>query len=220
MRKAKAPEPPKKPAAPAGPSFGVALADLRPTQMTVGFREVALKRKQWQEADLQQRVELLRSHTVPAVIGPKGKHYIIDHHHFALALSEEGAPEVAVYVMADLQKLPKSEFWTFLDNSAWCHAYDVDGNRRELSAIPKKLSDLADDPYRSLVGALYRAGGLAKSHAPFYEFLWADFLRRRVPLQMVATDPDGALKTALKLAKSKDAKSLPGWCGRRGVGDD
>src|ERR1700728_2117574 len=102
--------------------IGVALSDLRPTQMTVGYREVELKRRQWRSANAEARVTLLRRHVVPAVLGPKGRHYIIDHHHFTRALLDEKAPFVAVYVLADLQGLGKSEFWTFLDNNDWCHA--------------------------------------------------------------------------------------------------
>ena len=193
--------------------IGVPVTDLRPTQMTLGFREVEIKRRLWSEADAEQRVELLRRHVVPAVIGPKGRHYIVDHHHFTKALIDEKASEVAVYVVADLGDLAKDEFWTFLDNNDWCHAYDANGKRRELSDIPKALSELADDPFRSLVGELIRAGGCAKSDAPFFEFLWADFLRRRIKKQLVETDFGTALVKALGLAKSTDAKSLPGWSG-------
>jgi len=50
--------------------------------MTVGFREVDIKRRQWREADADARVRLLRHHVVPAVIGPKGDASIVDHHHF------------------------------------------------------------------------------------------------------------------------------------------
>ncbi len=193
--------------------IGVPVADLRPTQMTVGFREVAIKRRQWHEADKTARVKLLRRHVVPAVIGPKGRYYIVDHHHFTKALLDEDAPLVAVFVVADLENLEKDEFWTFLDNSDWCHAYDGSGDRRALSDIPKSLSDLSDDPFRSLVGGLIRAGGCAKSSKPFFEFLWADFLRRRIKRQLVEKDFDKALNKALALAKSADAKSLPGWSG-------
>jgi hypothetical protein len=73
--------------------------------------------------------------------------------------------------------------------------------------------NLLDDPFRSLVGELIRAGGCAKSHVPFFEFLWADFLRRRIKPSLVEKDFDTALAKAIDLAKSKDAKSLPGWCG-------
>jgi hypothetical protein len=194
-------------------SIGVHVADLRPTQMTIGFREVEIKRRQWRDADEEGRNKLLRRHVVPAVVGPKGRLYIVDHHHFTKALLEEKAGVVGVYIVADLENLPKEEFWSFLDNSEWCHAYDADGRRCELADIPKTLSELADDPFRSLVGELIRAGGCAKSHAPFFEFLWADFLRRRIKKTLVEKDFGSALVRALDLAKSADAKSLPGWSG-------
>jgi hypothetical protein len=73
---------------------------------------------------------------------------------------------------------------------------------------------LIDDPFRSLAGELRRVGGFAKDTMPFSEFLWADFLRRRVKRKMVETDFDRALEQALKLAKSHDADYLPGWCGQ------
>ena len=193
--------------------IGVPVVDLRPTQMTVGFREVEIKRRQWREADEEARAKLLRRHVVPAVIGPKTQYFIVDHHHFTRALLEEKAPLVAIYVIDDLQNLAKDEFFTFLDNSDWCHAYDADGKRCELSDIPKSLGDLTDDPYRSLVGELIRAGGFAKNSKPFFEFLWADFLRRRIKRQIVEKDFGTALVKALDLAKSSEARSLPGWAG-------
>jgi hypothetical protein len=181
--------------------------------MTVGFHEVEIKRQQWHDADEAKRSHLLRSHVLPAVLGPKGRPYIVDHHHFARALLEEKAGCVAVYVLADLSDLPKDEFWTFLDNSAWCHAYDETGRRCELADIPRNLADLSDDPYRSLAGGLIRAGACAKSDKPFAEFLWADFLRRRIETKQVKHDYDVALRTAIEIARSSKAQSLPGWCG-------
>lgn len=181
--------------------------------MTVGLREVAYKRREWREAKKKERFKLLRRHVLPAVIGPKRQPYIVDHHHFALALLKEGAGLVAVYVLADLSHLPKNEFWTYLDNSAWCHAYDEHGRRRELGDIPRKLDKLADDAFRSLAGELIRKGGCAKSSKPFSEFLWADFLRHRIGHHVVAADYDEAVQRAVELAKGDDAKSLPGWCG-------
>lgn len=194
-------------------SIGVPLTELRPTQMTIGFREVGIKRKQWRDADSDAKSRMLRRHVVPAVVGPKGWRYIVDHHHFIKALLDEGAAEVAVFVQADLQHLGKQEFWSFLDNSAWCHAYNANGERQELSAIPKGFADLKDDPYRSLVAELIRAGGCGKSSKPFSEFLWADYLRRRIKSSLLDADFAAALVQALSLAKATDAKALPGWCG-------
>src|ERR1700722_13769220 len=94
------------------PTIGIPIVDLRPTQMTVGFREVEIKRRQWREANEEARTELLRRHVVSAVIGPKRRPYIVDHHHFTKALLEEKASVVAVYVVADLADLAKDEFWT------------------------------------------------------------------------------------------------------------
>jgi hypothetical protein len=68
-------------------------------------------------------------------------------------------------------------------------------------------------PFRSLAGELRKAGGFSKDTTPFSEFLWADFLRRRIKRAAVKRDFDKALGEAMTLAKSPDARFLPGWCG-------
>jgi len=75
---------------------------------------------------------------------------------------------------------------------------------------------LIDDPFRSLAGELRRSGGYAKDTTPFCEFLWADFLRRRLKRKLLDDDFSAALVKALKLAKSGEADYLPGWCGPLG----
>ena len=70
-----------------------------------------------------------------------------------------------------------------------------------------------DDPFRSLAGAVRRAGGFAKESTPFVEFLWADFLRRRIKRKDVDKDFARALAAAVKLARSKNVDYMPGWCG-------
>jgi hypothetical protein len=60
---------------------------------------------------------------------------------------------------------------------------------------------------------LRQAGGFAKDTTPFSEFIWADFLRRRIKLKDIKADFSAALATALELAKTADADYLPGWCG-------
>jgi hypothetical protein len=81
------------------------------------------------------------------------------------------------------------------------------------SQIPKRVDRLKDDPFRSLAGELRRAGGFAKDTTPFSEFLWADFLRRRLHRQHVEKHFSAAVRQAVQLAKSQDAHYLPGWCG-------
>ena len=191
----------------------VPLLDLRPTQITVGMREVHEKRKRWQQTTDKKGAEFLGKHMIPVVQGPKGRHYVIDHHHLGLALIQSGVKDVLISVVADLESLEKEAFWIFLDNRALMHPYDQDGRRRGFEDIPKSLTDLIDDPFRSLAGELRRAGGYAKDTTPFAEFLWADFMRRRIKRKSVEDDFSQALEKALELAKSLDANFLPGWCG-------
>ena len=191
----------------------IKIADLRPTQITVGMREVDAKRKGWREKKGKKSGEFLGKHMIPAILGPNDRHYVIDHHHLARALHEEGVKDVLVTVVANLSMVDRDTFWTVLDNRNWMHPFDDNGHRRGYKDIPKSVTDLVDDPFRSLAGELRRLGGFAKDATPFSEFLWADFLRRRIKRKLVDVDFDRALTTALKLAKSQDAVYLPGWCG-------
>lgn len=191
----------------------VAIADLRPTQITVGMREVEMKRIHWRAEREEKGGDFLGRHAVPVVFGPKRRLYLIDHHHLALGLHLEGEQEVLTTEVADLSRLGKEEFWSVLDNRSWMHPFDAEGRRRGQGEIPRRVSGLVDDPYRSLAGALRLAGGYAKTEAPFCEFLWADFLRRRVKPALVTRFFPKALRKALDLARSRQAEHLPGWCG-------
>ena len=191
----------------------IEIDDLRPTQITVGFREVDQKRREWADRTDKGAAKFLGCHMIPTVLGPKGRHYVLDHHHLAMALHQAGQKTVCVTVLVDLSGLGKASFWTFLDNRAWCHPYDAQGRRLGFDAIPTQVCDLVDDPYRSLAGELRRAGGFAKDTAPFSEFLWADFLRTRVKARQIKERFATALERAMSLAKSEAAGYLPGWCG-------
>ena len=147
------------------------------------------------------------------VLGPKGRYYVIDHHHLARALHDEGVKDIAVTIIANLSNLDRDAFWFVMDNRDWTHLFDANGRRRFYGDLPKSVDKLVDDPFRLLAGELRRAGGFAKDTTPFSEFLWADFLRRRMKRKTVETDFDHALEKALQLAKSVDADYLPGWCG-------
>ena len=189
------------------------IKELRPTQITVGMREVAAKRARWREQSAKKGADFLGKHMIPVVLGPKDRHYVIDHHHLARALHEEGVPDVDVAVVANLSKLEPDAFWFVLDNLNLMHPFDDKGVRRSYTDIPKSVSELIDDPFRSLAGELRRAGGFAKDTLPFSEFLWADFLRRRIKRKAVEDNFNQAVEKALQLAKTPDANYLPGWCG-------
>jgi len=191
----------------------VRIDDLRPTQMTVGYREVERKRREWREMAERAGGEYLGRHMIPVVLGPKGRPWVIDNHHLARALHEEGVEQILVRIVADLSKLQDRLFTTFMDNRNWLHPFDADGHRRELKHLPKHVSKLADDPYRSLAGELRRAGGYAKDQTPYSEFLWADFLRRHVRREKVEKSFEAAVVQALEIAHKSKAAYLPGWAG-------
>src|SRR3979411_2373531 len=192
----------------------VPILSLRPTQITVGMREVKEKRKRWREhKSKEKQAELLGKHMVPVVLGPDKRHYVVDHHHLARALHEEGIKDILVIIIADLTMVDRDAFWGVLDNHKWVYPYDSKGERHHFTEIPKTVVDLKDDPFRSLAGELRRVGGFAKDTTPFSEFLWADFLRRRLSRKSVEANFGKAIEKALALAKSKDAVDVPVWGG-------
>ncbi len=189
------------------------IENLRPTQLTVGLREVARKRAAWAHLKGEEERRFLGSHLVPVVVGPKGHTYIIDNHHLTRALHDEGIDSVLIRPIADLGHLGRDEFWRHLDMRNWVRLYDAEGQRRPFGDLPKTVAGLKDDPYRSLAGDLRRAGGFAKDPTPYAEFLWADHLRGRLKAGLVDKDYARALNRGMTLVREKAADYLPGWCG-------
>ena len=189
------------------------LAQLRPTQFSVGYAEVELKAAEWKKLKKKERQQVLESHVFPAVLGLEGAYYIVDHHHLGIALIEQGLKEVWVTKLDDMSWLEPTIFWRTMEFRSWTHPYDHRGRRRDYADMPRKLIRLQNDPYRSLAGLVRLAGGYAKDLAPFSEFLWADFFRPRVSARLIAEERVRATRMGVKLARSNDACYLPGWIG-------
>jgi hypothetical protein len=194
-------------------SHPVDIGELRPTQMTIGLREVETRAAKLKALAEKDAGTFVKKHVIPVVKGPKDRYYVIDHHHLCRSMLIAEQKQVSVTVVLNLARLEKDAFWVFMDNRGLVHPFDDEGKRCGYGNIPKSIEDLADDPFRSLAGALRRKGGYAKDTTPFSEFLWADFLRRRIGRKEVEKDFQTALTAAFKLAKKKDADYLPGWCG-------
>jgi hypothetical protein len=189
----------------------VPIRSLRPTQLTVGLIEVAAKRDSWRKD--KKKGEFLGRHMIPVVIGPKDRPYVIDHHHLARALLDEGQEEVLVQPVAHLSALSQEHFWRFLDNDGLLHPFDEHGERRPYSDIPKSIARLKDDPFRSLAGAVRTAGGYAKETRPFVEFIWADYFRTSFKARDIRHHWNRTLEEAVAIARHHDAHFMPGWCG-------
>jgi hypothetical protein len=196
---------------PAPETEQVRIADLHPTQITLGLREVANKRLRW-------RARLRRVNSIgaprliaPVVRGEGGRLYLVDRHHLLRAAQLEGVEEVLVRPIADFSKMSTNGFWDALDARGWCHPYNAAGRRQSFAEVPDAIDKLVDDPYRSLASALRRCGGFTKTPKPFSEFAWADYLRPRVAREVLASDLEAALCLALIQAGSPSARHLPGW---------
>ena len=191
----------------------IKILDLRPLQLTVGFREVAEKRARWREEHGKKAARYLGNHMVPVLIGPAGRHYILDSHHTCRALHDEGVEVVLPDVVHDLSKLEPTLFWQVVDMRNLAHLFGAEGQRVGYKELPKTVAGLVDDPFRSLAGRLRRAGGFAKDTSLFSEFQWGGFLRQHIKRKLIEEDFDKALEAAMTLAKSPAAAWLAGWCG-------
>jgi hypothetical protein len=200
---------------------GFGIANLLPTQITVGMREVDIKRNRWREKNRDETVNYLKTNQIPVILGPGAGHYIIDRHHLLLALHKEGVREVPVSIVANMSGFSFDESWTALESRNWTHPLDDEGRRCSYDDMPASVNGLIDDPFRSLAGAIKRAGGYAKDKSPFSEFRWADFLRQRIARELIERDFGRALAVAMDLAQTTEAIALPGWrrrsCECRGV---
>jgi hypothetical protein len=139
------------------------------------------------------------------------KVYVIDHHHLGLALLREKYETIPAELEADLSSYPEKKFWKKMVELKFVHPNDATGKEKSVNSIPKSLTALKDDPYRSLAGFVREEGGFAKVRTPFAEFLWADYFRAHIPLDVVENHFHKALKHALKLAHKPEAKGLPGF---------
>ncbi len=196
----------------------VNIADLRPTQITVGAIEVAAKRRQWSSLKPKPREVLLNTHWFPTVLGPKGECFIVDHHHLGQALVQEGVKFGWAVQLADYSGMESKLFWRLMSFKHWAHPFDEHGAMCDYSSIPTQLEELRDDPYRSLAGAVRSAGGYAKDTEPYVEFLWADFFRGHFPAKDLKPNAKGdlhdkLLTKAVAVARSPVSQNLPGWSG-------
>jgi hypothetical protein len=191
----------------------VAITELRPTQITVGMHEVAIKRDRIRAKMAMKGHASPVNRAVPIVVGPDNCYFMIDRHHFVRALYDAGVKEVAVKIVADVSRLRRHHFWPKLDRCGWTHPIDDLGRRQAYDHMPASVEMLIDDPFRSLASALRRMGGYRKIEVPFSEFRWADFLRQRIDRTVVEQEFQNAIRLAIGLAAGAEAMHLPGWRG-------
>lgn len=205
---------------------------IHPTQVAVGYAEVAVKMNELANYEKKGDLEkYIKSKPIPCVLGPDNVVYITDHHHMGLALTvlanewsqnnkkstEENPFKVCCFnILYDFSKskLPRKEFFKVLSSLNFLHPFDENGIEVEPSqSIPKRLIDLKDDPYRSLAGFVRKSGGYDKVDTHYVEFIWADFFREKITLEEVEKNFKKSVIKAISVALSDEANNLPGWKG-------
>jgi hypothetical protein len=207
------------PKAGTGP-FKWPVAELHPTQISVGMIEVEDKRRALAGEPKHTREEYLRKHAVPVIVGPGSRLFLIDHHHMARALWDDDIHHVFCEVQDDLAHHGETtaQFWREMAHRHWAYPHDPCGETRPFTDIPKHVAHLADDPYRSLAAYVRNEGGYEKSDTPFAEFEWANFFRPRILIGHSRAAFEESVKAAVKLAHTPEAAKLPGFVPRRAPG--
>ncbi len=191
----------------------VPLEVLHPTQVAVGMRAVAWKRRKVERrAGRSKQIErFLGARPIPSVVGPEGALYMIDSHHLGLALWQAEVEKAYVSIIDDLSRLPKAQFWRRMEASGRLYPFDEEGRRVRPSRLPGALHALREDPFRDLAWSVREAGGFAKSPVPFAEFRWAEFFRAHLSERTLRRDYERAVARALKLSRCPEARGLPGY---------
>jgi len=195
------------------------IASLRPTQITLGMFLVNKRKNHIAKLTGQARTDYLDARLVTIVLAPNRQCYITDRHHLCRALLDLGIRDVKCDTVCDASQLAEDEFWRFLDLRGWVQPFDAGGKRQPMTALPRRIEELVDDPYRSLAGLLRREKGFQKDDTAFEELMWADFLRRRIDRTLVESDMPTALQKADVLAHSQAAAHLPGYAAGIGAAD-
>jgi len=178
------------------------LKELCPTQMTVGYDEVAFKRRNWGALTSEEKRCFIYEHPFPAVLGPRRVYYILDGHHLGRALLEDGVDEVFVSPIENLSHLDHAEFWRVTAQRHLIYPFAL-GRRRSFADMPRSLRELHDDPFRSLTARIHRACQYEKDSLPFAEFKSADFLRGYISMAALKAYPERVFQYARTLLRNR-----------------
>jgi len=194
----------------------VPLSRLRPTQGAVGMRAVAARREKIERVagKTKKIAAFLETRPIPAVAGPGGALFIIDRHHLTLALMQSRVSGALVEVIDDLSSHSMPRFWRTMIETGRAHPFNEYGQPIALHLMPQSVAALAHDPFRDLAWSARELGAFTKDMGPFAEFQWAAFFRAHISERFVLQNYDLAVDVALRLARTADARHLPGYRAR------
>ena len=151
------------------------IADMRPTQLTLGLSEVEERAAKIGAMTPSEREAHLERKAIPHVLGPGKKIYIVDHHHLARALWSLKIPEAILGDrVADWSGLEPKAFWRMMESKGYLLA----DRRRRQSQTLRRHSRIDRRPSPTTSGARWRDEvrwhGVRRrfGYAVFQEFMW------------------------------------------------
>jgi hypothetical protein len=189
------------------------VLNLKPTQGVVGMKSVEVKTKMFERISRSERHEYLKENPVPVIKGPNQELYMIDHHHMSRSLFDSDHSKIYVEIVRDWSDLSLPDFWEKMDKAGFAYLQDTAGNKITPADLPTSITDLKDDPFRSLAYFARKQGAYEKSMIPFAEFQWAAFYRQYFTEQDLEKDFVETLNKALDLSFTREAAQLPGYKG-------
>ncbi len=193
---------------------------LSPTQFNIGHiamldKKQKIFKKYNKEFKGRKKLEkYLIEKAAPAYLASNGRYYIVDKHHTSRALYEANIPikKYPIFLIQNLSHLSLSEFFKYLQNVNGLYLFDNAKGPLDPFKLPLFISDLDNDPYRSLSWMVREGGGYEKRDVNFQEFIWANFFRKRIPLHRgTERELKKHLKRAIEMALSPEASYLPGF---------
>jgi hypothetical protein len=201
------------PSLPAKSRCVVAIEAVRPTQFAVGFLEVEERAQKIVGKSPRKFKKYMEEHLPLLVVGPGGVPYLVDGHHLALALLNHHVTDrFEARIEANWRDMSPADFWKNMQQHGWIYLYDNKGQGPLTpDQLPRKVTELTDDPYRALAWAARKRGAYRKTDLSFAEFKWATYFRSRVSIGSAPGDFDRAVEAALKISHLPEAKDLPGY---------
>ncbi len=193
---------------PVGEYCQLSIEALRPTQSAVGEMQV-----DYEVGTIRKQADLIawqKKKVIPVVISPEGDFFLTDRHHTSRGLWRAGEKSLVVKIIARLKD--SARFWDEMQAHHWVYLHDERGTPIQPEALPRRIAELRDDPYRSLAGFARNRGHFKGTEAFFMEFEWARYFGEAMNWQPIRPcNLEKALKKTRKLACAPAAQTLPGY---------
>ena len=181
------------------------------------MRSIPSKRKKVEKKFRKGEIEeYLLDKVAPAIIGPNGVFYIADRHHTSYSIYkakiDERYKKLYLKVAHDWSHLSDQEFAQKMIDNNFTWLRDEKHIERDFYELPSHISELGDDPYRSLAWKVREEGGFQKVDVNFLEFFWGMFFKDQGIILTSSSKKaiKAVLPAAMELARSEASAHLPG----------